>query len=221
MDNKLASLLEVELASPQERRQLLQLAHERRWGPAIMLVGWLHLAAFSVCHYLTVVQEYNDAAGYLLVWIGELCGMWLIFRLVGGPRRADQPVRRLEQLVRRVWIAYFVLAFNLGSLNTLRGHHMFEFFPAMASLASFALILMSIVLSWRFFLAVLVMFASGLLMAGEFIYIYAIFAVVWWLVLNGIGLAIWCSRPARTPEATPSPHTMPGSLRQPPHRAVR
>jgi hypothetical protein len=210
MNNKLARLLEVELATAAERRQLAQLAHERRWGPAIMLVGWLHLAAFSLCHYLTVAVQYNDAAGYLAIWIGELCGMWLIFRLVGGARGADQPVLRLEQFVRRVWIAYFVLAFNLGSLNTLRGHHMFELFPAMASLASFALLIMSVAVNWRFFIAVLVMFASGLLMAGEFIYVYQIFAVAWWLVLNGMGLTLWRSRPQPKADVQPR-HEMPAS----------
>ena len=217
MPKRLTNLFEVDLATPAERRQLGRLARERRWGPALVLVGWLHLAAFSLCHYLTIVVNYHESAGYLLIWLSELCGVWLCFRIVGGARRADQPVQRLEQFVRRVWIAYFVLAFNLGSLNTLRGHHMFEFFPAMASLASFALIVMSIVLDARYFVAVLVMFAGGLVMAGEFIYVYQIFAVLWWLVLNGIGLTLWCSRQTE-PEQHPE---MSAALRQPPHRALR
>jgi hypothetical protein len=89
-----------------------------------------------------------------------------------------------------VWVAYFVLAFNLGSLNTLRGHTMFEFFPAIAPLASFAFLAMTFTVSRRFFGAVLVMFATGLLMAAFLLHAYLIFALAWWVVLNGVGLAL-------------------------------
>src|SRR5207249_12034006 len=91
----------------------------------------------------------------------------------------------------RVWIAYFVLAFNLCSMNTLRGHKLFELFPAMASLASFAFLVMTFAVSRKFFAAVLVMFASGLLMSAYLLHAYLIFALAWWLVLNGIGLRLW------------------------------
>ena len=178
-------------------RALGRIAHERRWDLACMLVGWWHLAAFGACYYLTIAADYHGSTGYLLIWIGELAGTWLIFRGCGGPRRARQPVGALEKLVRRVWLAYLVLAFNLGSLNTLRGHHLFEFFPAIASLASFALIVMSITVDRRFFAAVVVMYGSGLLMAAFLLHAYLIFALAWWMILNGIGITL-CSRPATT-----------------------
>jgi hypothetical protein len=190
MNQVLEDLFQVGLPSTDQRRHLDRIARKRRWGPALLLIGWLHLLAFSLCHYLTVGQEYHGSAGYLLVWVGELCGVWLIFRLCGGTRGVGQVAPPLERFIRRVWIAYFILAFNLGSLNTLRGHHLFELFPAMASLASFALILMSVVLSWRFFGAVLMMFFGGLLMAAELRHAYLIFAVAWWAVLSGIGLTL-------------------------------
>ncbi len=166
---------------------------ERNWGLALVLVGWLHLIAFSLCDYLTITLDYHDSPGYLLVWIGELLGVWVIFRCCGGSRRAGQ-VPLLERCIRRVWIAYFLLAFNLGSLNTLRGSQMFELFPAMASLAAFAFILMSVVIDWRFFGAVLVMFTSGLLMAAYLLHSYMVFAVAWCVVLNGVGLTLLLSR---------------------------
>ena len=97
----------------------------------------------------------------------------------------------LARFVVRVWLSYFVLAFNLGSMNTLRGHRLFELFPAMASLASFAFLVMTFAVSRRFFAAVLVMFAAGLLMAAFLLHAFLIFALAWWLVLNGIGLALW------------------------------
>ena len=186
--NKPVESLVLELPTGDQHLQLKQLAARRNWGWALLLIRWLHLLAFSFCHFLTIVRDYHDATGYLMIWIGELLGMWLIFRVCGGPRLAEPPPMPLELFIRRVWIAYFLLAFNLGSMNTLRGNAMFEFFPAMASFASFAFIMMSIVVSWRFFSAVLVMFASGLLMAANLMHAYLIFALAWWLVLNGIGM---------------------------------
>jgi len=185
----------MELTTTVERDRLRRLALERNWGPALILVGWLHLVAFSLCWCLTVFVDYHGAPGYLTIWIGELCGTWAIFRLCGGPRPADPPPAPLELLVRRVWLAYFVLAFNLASLNTLRGHAMFEFFPAIAPLASFAFIVLTVVVNRSFFAAVVVMFVSGLLMAANLLHAFLIFAVAWWLVLNAIGLALGRQRP--------------------------
>jgi hypothetical protein len=181
----LHSLFYTDLATDAERDQLADTARQRRWGLALLLVGWLHLATFGACYYLTIARDYHGAAGYLALWLSELCGMWLIFRLCGGRRQsAAMP---LELFVRRVWIAYFFLVFNLGSLNTLRGHQMFEFFPASASLASFAFIMLTLVVNLQFFGAVVVMFAAGLLMAAHLHHAFLIFAIAWWLVLTGIG----------------------------------
>jgi hypothetical protein len=169
--------------------QLARLARQRRWGLALLLVAWLHLLAFSLCWYLTVGRGYHGASGYMAIWVGELCGVGLIFRRCGGPRPADA-APPLARFVFRVWVAYFLLAFNLGTMNTLRGHQLFELFPAMASLASFAFLVMAFAVSPRFFAAVVVMFAAGLLMSAYLLHAYLIFALAWWLVLNGIGLGL-------------------------------
>jgi hypothetical protein len=182
--------------------QLQQMAQEHKWGLALCLVGWLHLLAFLTCHYLTIVQSYHDAPGYMAVWIGELCGMGLIFWLCSGSR-SSEPSPPLARFVIRVWISYFVLAFNLCSMNTLRGHQLFELFPAMASLASFAFLVMTFAVSGRFFWAVLVMFTAGLLMAAFLLHSYLIFALAWWLVLNGIGLTLLL-RYRRPPRSQPA-----------------
>jgi hypothetical protein len=181
-------------APPAQLDLLERLAQQRNWGLSLVLVGWLHLVAFSLCYYLTVVRAYHDAPGYLAIWLGELLGMGLIFRLCGGPRTSHVHTPPLARFIFRVWISYFLLAFNLCSMNTLRGHHLFEFFPAMASLASFAFLVMTFAVSRRFFWAVLVMFAAGLLMAAYLLHAYLIFALAWWLVLNGIGMTLLSQR---------------------------
>jgi hypothetical protein len=174
--------------------ELVKVALQRNWGLSFMLAGWLHLLAFSFCYYLTLIENYHAATGYLLIWIGELIGMWLIFRICGGARSPATPPAPLETFIRRVWLGYFVLAFDLGSLNNLRGHELFEFFPAIAALASFGFMMMSIVIHWKFFGAVLVMFASGLLMAAFFVHAYLVFGLAWWLVLGGISVGLWLER---------------------------
>jgi hypothetical protein len=184
-----------ELSTTAQIDQLERLARQRRWGLSLLLVGWLHLLAFSLCYYLTVARGYHEAAGYLAIWVGELCGVGLIFRLCGGPPSAERPPA-LSRFIGRVWFAYFVLAFNLGSMNTLRGHPMFELFPAMASLASFGFLVMTFAVNRRFFAAVVVMFAAGLLMAAYLLHAYLIFGLAWWLVLNGIGLGLLRRRPS-------------------------
>jgi hypothetical protein len=196
-----------ELATPSQREQLERLGRERRWGGSLVLVGWLHLLAFSLCYYLTIVRHYHESAGYLAVWVGELLAVGLIFRLRGGPRPAGEPPP-LVRFIARVWIAYFLLAFNLGSMNTLRGHDLFELFPAMASLASFAFLVMTFAVSRWFFTTVLVMFAAGLLMAAYLLHAYLIFAVAWWAVLQGIGGVLILAgrdRPLGLIPAHPSP----------------
>jgi hypothetical protein len=187
----------AELSTLAQREQLVRLARQRNWGLSLILVGWLHLLAFLLCFYLTVARDYHEPAGYLAIWLGELCGLGLIFRLCGGPSPPDSSSPPLARLIVRVWVSYFVLVFNLGTMNTLRGHKMFELFPATASLASFAFLVMTFAVNRRFFAAVLVMFAAGLLMAAHLLHAYLIFALAWWLVLNGIGLPLWWDRRRR------------------------
>jgi hypothetical protein len=196
MNDTGTGLLPADLPMAEQRARLAHLAAERNWGLALALVGWLHLLAFGLCHYLTAV-DFHVPPVYVAIWVAELCGVWLLFHACGGPRPAAPPPLPLELLIRRVWTAYFVLAFDLGSLNTLRGHAMFEFFPAIAPLASFALLMMTALVDRRFLAAAVVMFGSGLLMAAHLPHAYLIFAVAWWLVLQGIGGALWLDRRGR------------------------
>ena len=195
---------DVELSTPSQRWQLAQRAQQRNWGLSLLLIGWLHLLAFGLCWYLTVFRDYHQAVGYLVIWVSELLGVWLVFRLCGGPPPVTTPP--LERFVVRVWVSYFLLVFNLGTMNTLRGHELFELFPATASLGSFAFLVLTFAVDRRFFLAVLTMFVGGLLMAANLRHAYLIFALVWWLVLNGIGLRL--CRDLRPWAGAPSPGTL-------------
>ncbi len=186
------------LATADQLDELHRLARERRWGLAFIAVAWLHLLAFLLCNHMSATEHYHAAAGYLGVWVSELLCVGLIFALCAGPRRNRTSLTPLARFVIRVWVAYFVLAFNLGTMNTLRGNEMFELLPAMASLGSFAFLVMTFAVHRWFFAAVLVMFAAGLLMAAYLLHAYLVFAWAWWLVLNGIGISlVWKEKPSR------------------------
>jgi hypothetical protein len=182
------------LATSEQLDQLHRLARQRKWWLAFLAVGWLHLLAFLICNYLSVSEKYHSAPGYLAVWISELLCMALIVRLCAGPRCNRAALSPMARFVVRVWVAYFVLAFNLGTMNKLRGNEMFELLPAMASLASFAFLVMTFAVNRWFFGAVLVMFAAGLLMSAYLLYAYLVFAWAWWIVLNGIGICLMSRR---------------------------
>jgi hypothetical protein len=194
-----------EWATPAQRNQFCAIARQQRWPQALILTGWLHLLAFSCCYYLTIVQNYHEPAGYLSLWMAEFVGMGLIFLICRRSAAIDIPSSPLTRFVVHIAIAYFVLAFNLATMNALRGHRLFELFPAMASLASFAFLALTFAISRRFFVAVLVMFVAGLLMAAFLLHAYLFFAIAWWLVLNGIGITLWARQPTSVPQTLPAP----------------
>jgi hypothetical protein len=84
MIEPLETIARPELIAQEQRQQLAQLALERNWGLSLVLVGWLHLAIFLTCYYLTIVRDYHGSFGYLTLWLGELAAMGLIFRVCGG-----------------------------------------------------------------------------------------------------------------------------------------
>src|ERR1700756_4914009 len=102
MNKTFTHLLQVEFPTGEQHKLLKDLAGRRNWGLALLLVGWLHLLAFSFCYFLAIVRHYHESTGYLMVWIGELAGMWLIFRICGGSRLTDRPPLPLELFIRRV-----------------------------------------------------------------------------------------------------------------------
>ena len=103
------------LATPAQVQQLLAVARQRRWGLVLIMVGWLHLLAFSLCHYLSVVRAYHDAAGYLAIWVAELLAMGLIFRLCGGTRPLDPPPLEPRTLHRPYLGIVFSARFQPGN----------------------------------------------------------------------------------------------------------
>src|SRR5262245_44475588 len=95
-----------ELSTASQRDQLAQLARRQNWGLALVLAGWLHLAAFLVCYWMTVGLDYHGAPGYLAVWASEFAGVVAIGWLCGVWARTR--AAPLATFIMRVWIAYFV-----------------------------------------------------------------------------------------------------------------
>src|SRR5882757_2140994 len=99
MSNLVETPLRVEWPEAEQRLELRRIARERNWGWTLLLIGWLHLAAFSFCYWLTISCEYHDSTGYLLIWLGELLGVWTLFRVCGGRRGASQQPMPMELFV--------------------------------------------------------------------------------------------------------------------------
>lgn len=194
-------VLPVEWVPARERErmvsQLEATAAGRNWGVALVVAGWVHLGVFMLCHYLSSVWDYHHRAVFVALWVGELAAVAAVFRLCGGRRGAEPAVSALERVVRRIWGAYLILAINVTVLNGTAGHARFVLLPAIASLASFSFIMMTVLVTWRFFGPVLVMFASGLVMVHNPQYAYLVFGVAWWIVLERAGMVLWQKRRER------------------------
>ena len=73
---------------------------------------------------------------------------------------------------------------------------------------------MTFAVSRRFFAAVLVMFAAGLLMAAYLLHAYLVFAVAWWAVLQGIGWTLRVVPEMRRADPRSAPPRPPAAARR-------
>lgn len=162
-------------------------ASRDRWGLALMAVGWVHLAVFLVCHLLHVSGDRREIH-YVLAWGLELLGVILVLRAIAG--RGWYRSTPLAGLIARVWITFLILSFNLASLNNLTGMDQLWFKPPLSTLSSFGFMTMAYLLGWRFFIPAVQMYFTGLLMALHPDHCYLIYALSWWVALQGIGLIL-------------------------------
>lgn len=162
-------------------------ASRDRWGLALMAVGWVHLAVILVCHLLHISGDHHEIH-YVLAWGLELFGVVLVLRLIAGPGWFRSTP--LAGLIARVWITFLILSFNLASLNNLTGMDQLWFKPPLSTLSSFGFMTMAYLLGWRYFILAVQMYFTGLLMALNPDQSYLIYALSWWVALQGIGLIL-------------------------------
>jgi hypothetical protein len=164
-----------------------RVAARDRWGRALMLVGWIHLAVFGACYGLDLWGNVPDIV-YLALWGAELGAVILALRAVAGP--GWYRTTALAGIMMRLWITFLILSFNLASLNTLSGREVIWFKPPLASISTFGFMVMAYLIDARFFILAVHMYFTGLLMVTFPRHAFGIYALSWWSALEGLGLVL-------------------------------
>lgn len=161
---------------------------QRRLGPGIILIGWVHLATFTACQAIVDSAVASDPR-HAGLWALDILGSLIALRLIAGKGwYRDTPA---AGLLVRVWGTVLVLAFSLATLNALSGWNHDWFKPPWATLSSFGFAMMAWLFDLRFLLFAVQMYATGLLMIALPNWNYAIFGVSWWFALQILGLLLW------------------------------
>jgi hypothetical protein len=157
------------------------------------LLGWEHLAACAVSHYLVQVKELQQPRWlYVVVWLAQIFIALATIKLISGrPRTEESPI---EPINKRIWTMFLFLCINITVLNVVAGQPIFVFMPALAALSSFGFTFMTSLISRRFMAAGLVMFVTGVLMAKFRSYEFLIYGAGWLVVLQALSVILWRRR---------------------------
>jgi hypothetical protein len=157
------------------------------------LLGWEHLAACGISHYLLQVKRLQEPRGlYVVIWLVQILVAWATIKFVSGrPGTEESP---LEPLNKRIWTIFLFLCINVAVLNVVSEEPIFAFMPALATLSAFAFAFMTTFISRRFMAAGLTMFITGILMAKFRRYEFLIYGVGWLVVLETLSVILWRRR---------------------------
>ncbi len=167
---------------------LYAVALRDRWGVALSLIGWIHLAVFLVCQWLYGRGDRAESH-FLPLWGLDLaCGLWIVRRSLAG--RPDGPLPSFLTLVARIWITFLILAFSAASLNSLVGFETDWFKAIWATLSTFGFATMAWIFHLKFLVPAVQMSLTALLIARFPGYAYGIYGLSWCLALNTVGIAL-------------------------------
>lgn len=166
-------------------------------GLIYTLLGWEHLAACAATNYLIehVRLEHPHRWPYLLPWVAWVVVALATVRLVRG--RVPEGQSPLGVILFRTWLIFFLLCGNVVALNLAAGLPLLIFLPVLATLSSFALSLLTALVSRRFLPAVLLMIATGVAIARLPQYGFLIYGVSWLVILQGLGIVLMRRRQER------------------------
>jgi hypothetical protein len=165
----------------------LALAFRKRWGLALMAMGWIHLGSFLLLQRL-YDQGFRHALLYIGIWAIQLgANLWLM-RLFSGPGWARSTA--LMSLLVRIWGTFLLLSFTLVSLNSLMTFSMEWYRAAWTTLSTFGFAMTAYLTTPWFFVPAVQMYFTGLLLAFYPRIGYAAYGVSWWAALQGVGLIL-------------------------------
>ena len=167
--------------------ELERVAIRDRWGLALMILGWSHLAIFLACHVLYVIGDRVNSH-YLGLWGLEfVVNLWILRRVAGPGWFRSTP---LAGVIARVWATFLILSFNLATLNSLTGFSIEWFKLGWASLSTFGFAVTAYLVNTWYFVPAVQMYFTGLLMFACPGWEYLIYGVSWWASFQGIGLTL-------------------------------
>jgi hypothetical protein len=158
-----------------------------RWSRALMVVAWIHLLAFAVCHSLHSPGRESDPR-HILVWFMELAAVFVAMRLVAGKGWFWSPPA--VHLIGRFWLTLLILSFSLSTLNAMIGWETLWFKAAWGTLSSFFFAAMAWLFTPWFLVLAFQMYFTALLMARFMEWNNLIYGISWWLALMAIAATV-------------------------------
>jgi len=152
------------------------------------LLGWEHLATCMVSYFLveTAQLQYPHRWAYGVLWLVQILLAAATVKLIRGqPTIEESPYK---PIINRLWLTFLILCCNVAGLNVIAGLPVFTFLPVLATLSSFAFLVLAGLLSRHFLFAALVMFVSGSFMARFPNIGFPIYGGSWLLVLQSLGI---------------------------------
>jgi hypothetical protein len=158
-----------------------------RWSSALMVIAWVHLLCFLVCHVLYHPSVQSDMRHPVLWALELLVVLAVMWRVIGPGWYRTAPA---ISLVVRLWITFLILSFNLAVLNTLTGFEHDWFKPVWGTLSTFLFASLAWLFTPRFLILAVQMWVTGLLMVKFPGWNYLIYGISWWMALMGIALCL-------------------------------
>ena len=167
---------------------LYAVALRDRWGVALAVVGWVHLAIFLACQWLYSGGDRLESH-YLPLWGLDLGVGLLILRgfLMSSDSESPPP---LTLVVARVWVTFLILAFSSAILNAVVGFETDWFKASWATLSTFGFAMMAWICHLKFLVPALQMSLTAMLIARYPASAYALYGGSWCLALNVVGYAL-------------------------------
>jgi hypothetical protein len=167
------------------------MAAGNHWALYVFL-GWEHFLACAGSYYLLEVLRVRSPWPFALLWLGQVAVALSAVTLarVWTPA-AKSPLRRH---VDRTWLVFLLLCWNVAILNVLAGQPVFAFLPVLATLSSFAFLVLTSFLSRRFLAAALTLCATGGLIARFPAYGFLLYGAGWLVVLEALGVVFFHKR---------------------------
>src|SRR4051812_5525587 len=100
------------------RTDAARVSARHRWGRALLVVGWVHLAAFLACQAIVDPAVRSDPR-HLGLWVGDFFASLIALRWIAG--KGWYRASPAAALVTRIWGTFLILAFNLAMLNVMTG----------------------------------------------------------------------------------------------------